>query len=294
MDTTIVHWPVCPQRFVVYGGDARDAYAHAPAPEMMTHLTIDNAYFGWYKEKTDKTLNHRFVLPVLHSLQGYIESGKMWMNLIDQILINDLGFATTTKGRCIYIKKIEEGIILLLQQIDDFCCLCTDEQDAKNIYNMIGTKIQFQSKRDKGHIPFEYLGLVKDYNDTDLVQTKKYIEMNCSNYVNRFLKSHDWDVASDQPDAAPTTVINSRCWDDWMEAKRLVDLEEGFTSNNVADVKHAPAASIITTGLSSVHVNSPAPDLSDNELVTLQLKDKKPNNNFAPMLTLPKGKVKKN
>ena len=55
---------------------------------------------------------------------------------------------------------------------------------------MIGTKIQFQSERDKGDIPFEYLGLVKDYNGTDLVQTKKYIEMNCSNYINQFLKSH--------------------------------------------------------------------------------------------------------
>ena len=41
----------------MYGGDTCDAYAHAPVPEMMTHLTIDDAYFEWYKEKTGKTLN---------------------------------------------------------------------------------------------------------------------------------------------------------------------------------------------------------------------------------------------
>ena len=31
----------------MYGDDAHDAYAHAsaPAPEMMTHLMIDDAYF---------------------------------------------------------------------------------------------------------------------------------------------------------------------------------------------------------------------------------------------------------
>ena len=29
----------------MYGGDARDAYAHTPAPEIMTYLTIDDAYF---------------------------------------------------------------------------------------------------------------------------------------------------------------------------------------------------------------------------------------------------------
>ena len=61
-----------------------------------------------------------------------------------------------------------------------------------------------------------------------------------------------------------------------------------------SNIEHAPAASITTTGLSSVHVNSPAPNLSDDELVTLQLKDKNPNNDFASMLTLPKGKVNEN
>ena len=64
---------------------------------MMTHLTIDDAYYEWYKEKTGKSLNRRYVLPMLHSLQGHPESGKMWMKLIDRILIKDLGFVTTTK-----------------------------------------------------------------------------------------------------------------------------------------------------------------------------------------------------
>ena len=71
---------LCAQKgFCMYGRDARDAYAHAPAPEMITYLMIDDAYFEWYKEKTDKTLNRRFVLPVLHSLQGHPESGKILM-----------------------------------------------------------------------------------------------------------------------------------------------------------------------------------------------------------------------
>ena len=41
----------------MYGGDARDVYAHTPTSEMLTHLTIDDAYFEWYKEKTGKSLN---------------------------------------------------------------------------------------------------------------------------------------------------------------------------------------------------------------------------------------------
>ena len=74
------------------------------------------------------------------------------------------------------------------------------------------------TEQDKSDIPFQYLGLVQDYIGTDLVQTKKYIEMNCSNYIARFLNAHGWDVASNQPNTAPTTVTNSRTWDNWIEA----------------------------------------------------------------------------
>ena len=90
---------------------------------MMTNLIIDDGYYEWYKETTGKILNRRFLLPVLHSLQGHPESGKMWMKLIDRILIKELGFLTTIKDRCIYIKKIDGRIILLLRQVDDFAAV---------------------------------------------------------------------------------------------------------------------------------------------------------------------------
>ena len=66
---------------------------------------------------------------------------------------------------------------MLVRQVDDFCTGCTDKQDVKNIYNLISTKIQFKSEQEKGNILFKYLRFVKvltkDYNGTDLVQTKK-------------------------------------------------------------------------------------------------------------------------
>ena len=49
---------LCAQKSVcMYGGDACDSYAHAPAPKVITHLTIDDVHFEWYKEKTGKYLN---------------------------------------------------------------------------------------------------------------------------------------------------------------------------------------------------------------------------------------------
>ena len=45
-------------------------------------------------------------------------------------------------------------------------------------------------------IPFEYLGVVKDYNGCNITQTPDYIEMSCGNYIRRLLKSHGWDTDS--------------------------------------------------------------------------------------------------
>ena len=43
-----------------------------------------------------------------------------------------------------------------------------------------------------------------------------------------------------------------------------------------------------------ISTSSSAPDLSDDKLVALKLKDKNDNSDFAPTLTQLKGKVKKN
>ena len=35
----------------IYGGDAKDAFAHSPAPSVSTFVTIDDQYADWYKFK---------------------------------------------------------------------------------------------------------------------------------------------------------------------------------------------------------------------------------------------------
>ena len=78
-----------------------------------------------------------------------------------------------------------------------------------------------------------------------------------------------------------------------MKTKRLADLGKDSTDNKDNDVTHTAAAFITTTSLSSVNISSSASDLSDDESVTLKLKDKNWNSDFAPTLTLPIGKVNK-
>jgi hypothetical protein len=108
-----------------------------------TYLSIDDAYADWYQKKFSKILNPRWVLPIQHSLQGHPASGKMWMRMIDRILIEDIGFTTTTHDRCIYTKQIDGKTILVLRQVDDF------------IYDIIGTKIRFKTGEEEDIVPFE-------------------------------------------------------------------------------------------------------------------------------------------
>ena len=62
-----------------------------------------------------------------------------------------------------------------------FLLACDSEETAKNIFDMIGKKIQFDTKKEQGIVPFEYLGIVKDYNGVDIAQCEHFIEMNCGN-----------------------------------------------------------------------------------------------------------------
>ena len=179
----------------IYGGDATDAYAHSPAPTD-TYLAVDDAYADWYYKKNGEHISKRMILPVCHALQGHPESGKMWMKMIDEILITQLGFRTTTHDRCIYIRERDGEVQLLLRQIDNFCTGMTSEKAARDLFNDIGIKIQFPSEKEDGTIPFEFLGVVTDYNGVDIIQTPDYIEMSCKNYILRLLKSHGWDTPS--------------------------------------------------------------------------------------------------
>ena len=120
----------------------------------------------------------------------------MLIKLIDNIIINQLGFHTTMHDRCIYRRVRDGETQLLLRQIDDFLCGVESEQSARTLLNNIGTKIQFPTKVEQGIIPFKFLGVVKDYNGVDITQTPDYIEMSCKNYIKRLLKSHGWDTTS--------------------------------------------------------------------------------------------------
>ena len=80
--------------------------------------------------------------------------------------------------------------------------------------------MQFKSEREKGIIPFDFLGIFNDYNGVDIKQTSHYIEMSCQNYIQRLCKSHGWEL---NEDLNKDQHIDQKSFMDY-ESKRIVPI----------------------------------------------------------------------
>eukprot|EP00980_Cylindrotheca_fusiformis_P024332 scaffold11762_cov90-Cylindrotheca_fusiformis.AAC.1 len=87
---------------------------------------IDDAYAEWYFLKFGVHVDRKKVLPVLHALQGHPESGRLWEEHINQILLlsPSFGFRSTTHDKSIYRGNFDTTPILMLHQVDDFALAC--------------------------------------------------------------------------------------------------------------------------------------------------------------------------
>ena len=104
----------------VYGGDAKDTFAHSPGPEMKIYLAINDAYAEWYEQTFAKPINQSHVLPIKRALQGHPESGWFWEIHMNKILQSpEPGFRTTTHNWTIYTAVFEGKQVYLLCQVDN-------------------------------------------------------------------------------------------------------------------------------------------------------------------------------
>ena len=79
-------------------------------------MRIDNAYYKWRTQRYNKDKHRSHVLPILHCLQGHLESCKINERHINQILSSkELNFKATVHDCCIYQTTYKGHKIFLLR-----------------------------------------------------------------------------------------------------------------------------------------------------------------------------------
>jgi Reverse transcriptase (RNA-dependent DNA polymerase) len=176
---------------IVYGADAANAFANSPPPQVPTFVAIDDAYHDWYLARKGVALDRQLVLPVQHALQGHPESGSLWEQMINRILLGNLGLSNTVHERNLYVGTVDGSRVLICRQVDDLSIATQRE----SVYHSIVDQIHV-------HAPMVKLGLTTRFNGVDVEQTRHYIALSCSTYIQQMLDVHDWDHPSEYDSSA--------------------------------------------------------------------------------------------
>ena len=93
--------------YLIDFGDVNNAYQQSPPPSVDCYLEIDETIADWYERKFGVKLDKlKEVIPLYRALQGHPEAGVLWERMITNILINKLGFRTTTHEQNLYVGSI--------------------------------------------------------------------------------------------------------------------------------------------------------------------------------------------
>ena len=161
----------------------------------------------------------RYVVPVLKAFQGHPEAGKLWETMIVDILCNELGFTSTTHERNLYRGTIDDQLVLICRQVDDFAIATKSTATAEKLVAAINQRVTTTSA---GIGVSGASGMTSKYNGLDLHQTRDYIKINCETYISRVLQTHGWETPgvreSDRHDAVPMTAES---------ADRILHLDPG-------------------------------------------------------------------
>ena len=116
-----------------------------------------------------------------------------WEAHINEIL-SDFGFKSTTHERCIYKATIDGEAVLFLRQVDNFAVACKKPAISKMIIAKIGAKLS---------VPLHQLGVIEKFNGIDVVQSKSFIKISCTSYLDKVLDGHNLQETKSTPNPIP-------------------------------------------------------------------------------------------
>ena len=220
-------------------GDVNNAFQQAPPPDYKGYLEIDDAVFEWYQHRFGETLDRRTqVIPMYKNLQGQPDAGVLWERMINDILINKMGFRTTTHERNLYIGEVDGKSVLVCRQVDDFAAGAATEVTARKFLDVIRSHVEAEFDGMGVETPE---GIYEHYNGLDIHQTRDYVKISVESYIMRVMQTHGWDTPSSK-ESAPTVPMSPTVAERLQKLEgpvekspeaRQIEKEVGFSYRNV-------------------------------------------------------------
>jgi hypothetical protein len=182
------------ENLLVFGADVSNAFAEAPPPKQGFFICPDRAFTEWWvKHKNLLPIPPGHVIPILSAMQGHPESPRLWEKHADKIL-REIGLTPTVHEPCLYSGNINGQWVLFMQQVNDFAIAAPDAHTSDILMDMINNRLK---------IPIKRQGYLDMYNGVDVLQTRYYIKLNLTTYVNKIFEPY---FATWMKTAYPTPV----------------------------------------------------------------------------------------
>lgn len=201
---------------IVVGADASNAFAEAPPPKAPLYVEVDQKFREWWRSKGRKDIPNGYVLPVKHALRGHPKSPRLWATMIDGILRNQVDIHPCTHEPCLYSGTIDGEKVLFLRQVYDFAVACCNPEVVNKLIDLVSAHLS---------APMKKYGTIIQYNGLDSTQTKDYIKIHTSTYLNKTLQQHDWLNDTYRAPANPTPMKDNPAYQRILEAAVGPDTE---------------------------------------------------------------------
>ena len=220
--------------YTITVADVSNAYQQSPGPKVPCFLQIDEAYQDWYRAKFGKSIDPRtHVIPMINAFQGHPAAGRLWSEMIDGILIEELGFKNTTHERNLYRGTIDGKDCLVCRQVDDLAVSSADPATSEKLIAAIGKRVTVESGGLGTLIPRK--GYHSRYNGIDLYQTRDYVKVGCDTYISRLLQTYGWESVADDANCKESPPIS----DDMVKKLSLLVGPEEGTAEHKQQAKDA-------------------------------------------------------
>jgi hypothetical protein len=120
------------------------------------------------------------IIPILSAIQGHLESPWLWEKHVDRIL-HKIGLTPTIHEPCLYPGEFNGKHVLFLHQVDNFTIATPEGHTPNLVMDLIDDKLT---------IPIKQQGSLDMYNGVDVIQTRDYIKITNSTFVEKVFEHH--------------------------------------------------------------------------------------------------------